>query len=393
MGKLFSQKRSLSRDTQSKQKRSLSRYTQSNVQHGTLLETKERLNVVDPGLELQRLDSLTCYVSMVTAWSGLFFILFPYCSDNEFGCAVLLVAVMIINVAFLAYCILLFRVEIVGETKRTCSLIMKYCRRAPDTLPEDANVVELSAVRNNTVHGNPLLYRKSFVEYQNTVNPIHIAAEKEKNRESILQIRALKSKANSRRSERIQRLAQLRQERLEQNYASSYEWTAVTTKEGSFDYFYNPRTCERRQDDPRKDWVPAKDEDGDIYYYHVVTNEVRWETAADRLQDWVSAIDQSGKQYFHHKGTGETRWDDPLDPWELLFDEETDRFFYRHNHTGETHWVEKEKKPSSVEGDKLSTEAGPAAAEEIIFHGNPLHGDGKKNKKNNYSSHNVTASI
>ena len=320
-----------------KQQKGLSKYGSGT--NGRLSDIKVRLNVVDPGTELQRLDSLTCYVSMVTAWSGLFFILFPYCSDNEIGCATLLVSVMAINVAFLVYCVLLFRVEIVSESRRVCRLICTRCgKSALHATPEkEVSEVELRRVKNS-VHGNPLLYRKSFVAYQNTVNPLQVALEKSEG--VILQLRTSKAKAYSRRSEKIKRLIHARQGKKKNSHgADDFEWARVIKGDGSETYYYNPRTGEKRKNDPRKDWVRAKDEDGNAYYYHTVTNEVRWNIFEDGTHGWVEAIDQAGNQYFHHPGTGETSWTDPRDPWEYSVDEETGKAFYCHIRTGETHWI------------------------------------------------------
>ena len=320
-----------------KQQKGLSKYGSGT--NGRLSDIKVRLNVVDPGTELQRLDSLTCYVSMVTAWSGLFFILFPYCSDNEIGCATLLVSVMAINVAFLVYCVLLFRVEIVSESRRVCRLICTRCgKSALHATPEkEVSEVELRRVKNS-VHGNPLLYRKSFVAYQNTVNPLQVALEKSEG--VILQLRTSKAKAYSRRSEKIKRLIHARQGKKKNSHgADDFEWARVIKGDGSETYYYNPRTGEKRKNDPRKDWVRAKDEDGNAYYYHTVTNEVRWNIVEDGTHGWVEAIDQAGNQYFHHPGTGETSWTDPRDPWEYSVDEETGKAFYCHIRTGETHWI------------------------------------------------------
>ena len=87
------------------------------IDSATLVNTQKAISIKDPGEELQRLDSLTCYVSMITAWSGLFFILFPYCSDYELGCSILLGFVLLANIAFFFYCVYIFREHIVKESK------------------------------------------------------------------------------------------------------------------------------------------------------------------------------------------------------------------------------------------------------------------------------------
>ena len=328
------------------------------IESATLVNTQKAISIKDPGEELQRLDSLTCYVSMITAWSGLFFILFPYCSDYELGCSILLGFVLLANIAFFFYCVYIFREHIVKESKRICSLLLT-CRCCREKKKEDGKAGKNGAggaKRNRRdVHGNPLLYRKSFAAFQNTVNPL-LNVQKQLNevennsQTRVLQLKALKREANARRSEMLRRLKINRRLHLDPNAPVPVEWTRLIGNDDQL-YFYNPRTEEIRSDDPTKDWIATADEEGDVYYYHKETLEVRWDDPSNddggdddsETKLWISAVDQSGDPYYYHRETQETRWTNPYDVWELCSDPQSKKRFFFHKKTKEIKWI----------GDKL----------------------------------------
>ena len=342
-------------------------------------------NQEDPGEELQRLDSLTLYVSMVTSWSGLFFILFPYCSENDIGCGMLLVSIMAFNILFLVYCILLFRSQIVSETKRFVEIVNRKCNclRKVDPKEEEerqqrerfAKAIEM---RRSDVHGNPLVYRKSFVVHQNTTNPIA-----KLDRSSVMMMRRLKQKSNLRRSNKIKQLAAKNRSSMKKKYSKRYQYTRVIVEDGK-DYYYYPRTREKRLDDPMLDWVSHEDDSGKVYYCNKRTNEVQWnDPAVDEESAWDRATDELGDTYFYHKKTDEVRWDDPDDPWALMVDPDTQAKYYFHKHTKEVCWLEEKLKMPAAKkgGGKTPSKQNDHTSIEIT---NPMMSSGTEEKKQKY---------
>merc|ERR1712072_1582656 len=72
------------------------------------------------GAALQRLDTMTLLVCLFTAWSGLFFVLYPYCTEENLPCYMLMWLVFAINTGFLLYCASLFRKKIYNVLVARC---------------------------------------------------------------------------------------------------------------------------------------------------------------------------------------------------------------------------------------------------------------------------------
>jgi hypothetical protein len=243
----------------------------------------------DVGAELQRLDSLSLYVSMMTSWSGLFFILFPYCSKNDIGCGLLLVCTVLTNALFMGYCVTIFRHQIVSDTKRLGKILYTSCSCCRKVDPAEvlerkqkAKIQKAVEMRRSDVHGNPLLYRKSFVLEQSTTNPLV------KLNRSVMTIKALRHQANIRRSKQIKE-------------------------------FLNNRQTQKRNEehsiDEENTWETATDENGNKYRYNLYTGESKWDMPSfERGDMWDTATDEFGETYYYHKETNEVRWDAPCAP-------------------------------------------------------------------------------
>merc|ERR1712072_648278 len=131
-------------------------------------------------------------------------------------------------------------------------------------------------------------------------------------------MRNLKQKSNLRRSNKIKQLAAKNRSSMEKKYSKRYQYTRVIVEDGK-DYYYYPRTREKRLDDPMLDWVSHEDDSGKAYYCNKRTNEVQWnDPAVDEESAWDRATDELGDTYFYHKETDEVLWDDPNDPWALM---------------------------------------------------------------------------
>ena len=73
------------------------------------------------GDSLQQLDTLSLLVCLFTAWSGLFFVLYPYCTaEGNLPCYMLMWLVFSVNIGFLVYCALLFRKKVYNAVAQHC---------------------------------------------------------------------------------------------------------------------------------------------------------------------------------------------------------------------------------------------------------------------------------
>ena len=150
------------------------------------------------------------------------------------------------------------------------------------------------------------------------------------------------------------------------------------------DYYYYPRTREKRLDDPMLDWVSHEDDSGKAYYCNKRTNEVQWnDPAVDEESAWDRATDELGDTYFYHKETDEVRWDDPNDPWALMVDPDTQAKYYFHKHTKEVCWLEEKLKMPAAKkgGGKTPSKQNDHTSIEIT---NPMMSSGTEEKKQKY---------
>ena len=124
-----------------------------------------------------KIDTMSLVVCAFTAWSGLFFVLYPYCTaEDNLSCYMLMWVVFSVNIALLVYCASLFRKKVYNALRnRLC-----FCRSRGVEGSDisgvgkklSKHVVEIEMSRGTSVHTNPLKYRRSFVEKQETENPM-----------------------------------------------------------------------------------------------------------------------------------------------------------------------------------------------------------------------------
>ena len=168
------------------------------------------------GDSLQRLDTLSLLVCLFTAWSGLFFVLYPYCTERDnLSCYLLMWVVFSVNIGFLIYCASLFR-------KKVYNAIAQRCKKNVQGKQKEANLQGNVEIEMNSVHANPMVYRRSFVETQETANPV-FRASMTTNPVSLARKSALQSRTEKRTSQRLSRLRKIRNSQLNQAETESYE--------------------------------------------------------------------------------------------------------------------------------------------------------------------------
>ena len=115
------------------------------------------------GDSLQQLDTLSLMVCLFTAWSGMFFVLYPYCNEEDnMSCYILMWLVFSLNVSFLLYCASLFRKKMYNADLKHSN--KKYTEATrPKTTANKKNVaVNIEMNRASTIRQS-LSYRSSFV--------------------------------------------------------------------------------------------------------------------------------------------------------------------------------------------------------------------------------------
>ena len=176
------------------------------------------------GDSLQRLDTMSLVVCAFTAWSGLFFVLYPYCTaEDNLSCYMLMWVVFSVNIAFLVYCASLFRKKVYNALRN------RFCRsRGVEGSDSggiggkvDKHVVEIEMSGGSSVHSNPLKYRRSFVEKQETENPM-FGSSMTMNPVSTVATRrsARQSAMEERTSQRVSRLRRVRESQRSQGEES-----------------------------------------------------------------------------------------------------------------------------------------------------------------------------
>ena len=135
---------------------------------------------------IHRFDLMSLFMLLITAWSGLFFNMNAQCGLEQAPCLAMLVVTLGLNVAFMVYCVSLFKKQFVNTWLR---LSTKLCRRkslegavelsATHSRSEakslrpinswkvdvgNATVTSGEAEPRKSVHPNPLVYRKTLVK-------------------------------------------------------------------------------------------------------------------------------------------------------------------------------------------------------------------------------------
>eukprot|EP00505_MAST-04D_sp_SCG-Rhode-Island_P006196 Stramenopile-MAST_4_protein_6196 len=180
---------------------------------------------------LQRFDSMSLFVLMVTAWSGVYFTINNKCTgEHAIGCAVLLIAIMAMNTVFFFYCLYHFKAKLISAKYFIIDLLRYF----------KTGVVEkqrrATGRKKNSVHRNPLVYRRTLVATVDTVNPFHDkdnhTEERARNlkeaqrkvliRTKSLQLRQLRSKSTEQRSQRLKRFATARRKKANETTARTH---------------------------------------------------------------------------------------------------------------------------------------------------------------------------
>ena len=170
------------------------------------------------GDSLQQLDTLSLLVCLFTAWSGLFFVLYPYCNeDDNPPCYLLMWLVFGVNIGFLIYCASLFRKKVYNAVAQHCC---KKERKDSDKQGKGGKV-EIEMTRGTTVHTNPLMYRRSFAQIQETENPYFDSSMTVNPVSTVARLSARQSAMEERTSHRLSRLRRVRESQRSQAEESS----------------------------------------------------------------------------------------------------------------------------------------------------------------------------
>ena len=124
-------------------------------------------------------------------------------------------SVFSVNILFLIYCASLFR-------KKVYKAIAQRCKKNVQGKQKEANFQGNVEIEMNSVHANPMVYRRSFVETQETANPV-FRASMTTNPVSLARKSALQSRTEKRTSQRLSRLRKIRSSQLNQAKSESYE--------------------------------------------------------------------------------------------------------------------------------------------------------------------------
>ena len=165
------------------------------------------------GDSLQRLDTLSLLVCLFTAWSGLFFVLYPYCTaEGNLPCYMLMWLVFSVNIGFLVYCASLFRKKVYNAVAQHC------CKKKREDSDKQGKggKVEIEMTRGTTVHTNPLMYRRSFAQIQETENPYFDSSMTVNPVSTVARRSARQIAMEERTSQRLSRLRRARQSQRSQ---------------------------------------------------------------------------------------------------------------------------------------------------------------------------------
>ena len=243
----------------------------------------------EDALALQRFDSLSLFVLLVTAWSGVYFDINQKCGNGQGAvCSMLLVVVVSLNIAFLCYCLYHFRSKIGSAIYFVVDLVncgktKMVANRRKQSQRQNSRVKRKLAERQNSAHMNPLVYRATLVKEQVFENPVHLSngldqsmlenplrwkkqqkkaaadAEWEK---KVVEMRMIRSKSNANRRDRIKKAASFKLEAKRKKKKQKHPHVgSITNEKGN-----------------ASKWTKALDPvSGNDYYCNIETGETVWE--------------------------------------------------------------------------------------------------------------------
>ena len=306
---------------------------------------------VGRGASLQRLDMTANGVSLITAWTGLFFIIYPHCEYREFGCILLLIIIVAINIVFFGWCVWLFAKEKFAERREKYGKIITGLKDSfkKKKLPRlsifrTANNEEAVPEGLKLRHTNPLIYRKSFVRQKEFVNPIHTAILNHafKNDSNLTnKLKELEMTSNPLRRTRINRAqtAQNARPRRRRNMSvidrmnDDNDVVAARLRK----VFKGSKQIRRLRNmakvksifkvdmgasvnELKHGWYQILNGASGVYYFNTdgTVQETRPEIS-DLATDWKMAFDADNKVfYYYQEETGHTSYDRPNDDLKVL---------------------------------------------------------------------------
>ena len=122
-----------------------------------------------------------------------------------------------VNIGFLIYCASLFRKKVYNAVAQHC------CKKKREDSDKQGKggKVEIEMTRGTTVHTNPLMYRRSFAQIQETENPYFDSSMTVNPVSTVARLSARQSVMEERTSQRLSRLKRVRESQRRQAEESS----------------------------------------------------------------------------------------------------------------------------------------------------------------------------
>ena len=270
-------------------------------------------------LDLQQFDSLSLYILLTTAWSGVYFDINASCQgENKFACTLMLVMIVGLNGVFFLYCIWQFRSK--ARPAKNFFAKVQCCGKKVCCCKADGTVQKIRQKnRKKSVYNNPLSFRRSFVSKKEQPNPLlseegrarvkahfdMMQAKREMEGRSRMRIRSradrlqrirrISAVQDARKAEEAGKVVRRQQARSksEQSRRLKSVYHRQTAKRGmGLEMTPISFPKEKKVASPRnKDmWVKAWDsESGTEYFYHLDTHETVW--SLDEVEGMVEVVE------------------------------------------------------------------------------------------------------
>ena len=328
----------------------------------TDLEANDNTNKnINRGQKLVLLDTSANFVIFMTAWSGLFFILYPQCEHNTHWCISLVSIVAIINIAFFFFCVQIFLKE---KYKQEELKYIDFLRNVKKKVPclricirvDDKGGFREASLRlkhkkllqnRSRSQSNPLKYRKSFAKESSIINPMNDFALDTRTIEMVSN-QCRDNDDNSgrdhripyrrRRGRRMSIIDKLKDETSEQTIRFKYVVSRTKRLKELALKVRKTKEMKKRMLIKKKSEEIVESSGIDRFEMHIGKGG-REEKIG---RGWHKVVvKNSQKVLYFNEYTGSITDAYPfglLEGWIMLFDEDTGQFYYYHNWSGETKW-------------------------------------------------------
>lgn len=353
---------------------------------------------ISRGQKLLLLDTTANFIIFITAWSGLFFIIYPHCENNHAWCFSMVAIMALINGGFFAYCVYIFMNEKYREAKFD---IIDGLRKVKTKIPclntcitvEDKPGFREVSLRvkhekrkrlrqSISDEVNPLKYRKSFVKEASFINPMMkggiemvqnpLRRSDKRGSQMIYDIETMKNPLNRRNKSPPQHAPKdIPNRRRKRGRTMSIIDNLQNVNSQQSIRFKNVINRSKRLKEleakvkAKKEKVKAERLKGAVFkdeveigygwyeailiktkkpiYFHKKTGSVNDQDPFSLKESWTMELDTyTGDFYYHNDVTGETSWDRPnneTNNQSLEFDKHTNQYYYHDKNTGESSWL------------------------------------------------------